>query len=463
MPALLALGLTACVVGPDYEEPTRTIPDAWQTGTTEAVEVTEWWLEFGDAKLTELIEESVAKNLDLRAALARIDEARAVYGITSGRRIPDVNATGSYSRGKNSEASLGFPTADASNYDVGLTASWEIDLFGHVRRSIEAARADYESVIASFRGVLVSLHADVAEAYVNVRLNQRRIAIARSNFDSQGSSLTYVKNRHDAGAASGLDLAQAESNVASTEASIPPLEDSLTRSIHRLAVLVDKPFGVMRAELEESAPLPSTSVGLTAGLPSELLRRRPDVQQAERTLAAETARVGIQEADLYPRLDLAASFGLQSLHLDDLTDSGARRFAVTPSLLWNLFDGGRERGDIKAQEARVRQAVANYEQTVLFALEDVEAALSSGRRDRERVEALSRAVDAYRRSSELSGELYRAGEADFQNVLDAQRNLLNFEDQMAVSEANVVLDVIALYLALGGSWEPTPETNEAQQ
>ncbi len=178
------------------------------------------------------------------------------------------------------------------------------------------------------------------------------------------------------------------------------------------------------------------------------------MRAAERALAAETARIGVETADLYPRYDLAASFGLRSTRLDELFEAGSERWSIGPSMLWNLFDGGRQRGDVDAQEARARAALAGYEQTVLLALEEVEAALSSLRRERQRGEALVRAVDAYRRSAELSGELYRAGQSSFQSVLDAERNLLVFEDQLAVNEASVVLQVIALYLALGGSWEP---------
>ncbi len=447
---------SACVVGPDYVVPTTDLPAAWQTGTGEAVEVRNWWSTIGDAKLTELIERSQTKNLDVRAALARIEEAHAVFRINDGRRSPSLDATGGYSESESSEAFQGFPSSKQSSFDVGLSSSWEIDLFGHVRRSIEAAGANYEMVLESSRGVLITLHSDVAQAYIDVRLNQRRIAIALANVTNQNNSLQYVARRHDSGAASGLDLAQAQSNVASTEALIPQLEHSLTRSIHRLAVLLNEPYPDLRSELAARTEpwLPSPPQRITSGLPADLLRRRPDVREAERALAAETAAVGIEEADLYPRLNLAASLGLQSGRLDELLDSDARRWSIGPSILWNLFDAGRARGDVEAQEARVRQALAHYEQTILLALEEVDATLSAHTRERERVEALTRAVDAYRRSSSLSEELYLSGQANFQNVLDAQRNLLDFEDQLAVSQATVLLDVIALYLALGGSWEP---------
>ncbi len=460
-PIALAITLcvfsSACVVGPDYVVPTTDLPDAWQTGSGEAVEVRDWWSTIGDAKLTELIERSQAKNLDVRAALARIEEAQAVFRITDGRRSPSLDATGGYSRSESSEAFQGFPSSSQSSFDVGLSSSWEIDLFGHVRRSIEAAGANYEMVLESSRGVLISLHSDVAQAYIDIRLNQQRIAIALTNVSNQKKSLQYVTKRHDSGVASGLDLAQAQSNVASTEALIPQLEHSLTRSIHRLAVLLNEPYPDLRSELEAHTEpwLPSPPQRITSGLPADLLRRRPDVREAERALAAETATVGIEKADLYPRLNLAASLGLQSGKLDELFDSDARRWSIGPSVLWNLFDGDRARGDVEAQEARVRQALARYEQTILLALEEVESTLSAHMREGERVEALTRAVDAYRRSSSLSEELYLSGQTNFQNVLDAQRNLLDFEDQLAVSQANVLLDVIALYLALGGSWEPT--------
>lgn len=465
--ALLLALLAACTVGPDYRAPDLDPAAAWtQTTRAEAVDLRRWWDRLGDPTLTDLVARASTGNRDLARALERIQEARALYDVTRARRVPDLDGTSAATRSRPA-ANPPFPAPGlVSTYQVGLQAAWEIDAFGRVSRAIEAAGADFQALVEDYRGVLVSLQAEVARAYVQLRLAQARLAIARSNRELQQRSLQFARDRNEAGLVPGLDVAQAETVLATTEASIPGLENDRDQTLHLLAVLLGEPIAPLADELLEPGPLPAPADDLTAGLPAQLLARRPDLRAAERRLAAATAQVGVETAALYPRLDLAASFGVQGNQLDGLLSLDRRTWSAGPTLVWNLLDGGRVRGAIEAQESRTRQALRSYEQDLLAAVAEVESALSAQRRERLRAAALERAVSASRRSVDLSQELYRAGERTFQNVLDAQRSLLDAEDQLATSRAAVSLALIDLCLALGGSWDPdedvlTPRTEEA--
>ena len=452
--AVVVLGGGCAAVGPEYAPPDLPTPVRWeQPARSGVVKLTQWWEQFGDAHLSDLIKRASDDNRDLRVALDRIAESRSLLRVTAVQRFPDLDASGGATRGEASSAALGFPTRPAWTYDAGLSAGWEIDVFGRVRRAVEAATADFETVVEDYRSVMISLHADVALAYIEVRLAQRRLGIAQANVVVQNDALTFATNRHDAGLVSGLDLAQAESNIATTEASIPSLEADLDSSIHRLAVLLGSAIAPVRSELLEVHPIPLAPQELTVGLPADLLRNRPDLRAAERALAAETALVGVEMADLYPTFDVSAALGFESLELHDLLDRRARKWSAGASVFWDVFNFGGVQAEVEAQQARVRQALASYEQTLLLSVEEVENALAALRRERTRAEALKRAVVAFRRSVQLSQELYREGQTTFQNVLDAQRSLLDSEDQLAVSEAAIAQDMVGLFFALGGSWD----------
>lgn len=447
-----------CAVGPDYVEPDLSPPTGWTQAAQEGeTDLTEWWQQFGDEQLTDLIQRSTDGNLDVRVAFERITEARELLRVTSVRRFPSVGVSESATRSDLSERTSGVNTSPASVYDIGLSVGWELDVFGRVRRSIEAASADFETLVEDYRGVMTSVHAAVASAYIDVRLAQRRLSIARANVVIQQGGLKFATDRRDAGQVSGLDVAQAEANIATTEATIPTLEVDLDRFIYRLAVLLGSPIAPLRVELQVEKPIPSGPAAIASGLPANLLRHRPDLRAAERSLAAETARVGVAAADLYPSFDLAASLGVQALEVNDLFDGGARRWSVGVSGLNTLFNFGGLRANIGAQEARVRQALATYEQTLLLSIEEVETAMTSLQREKTRAAALQRAVTANERSVELSEQLYRSGQVDFQNLQDTQRSLLDVEDQLATSEAAITQNMVSLFLALGGSWDPNED------
>lgn len=452
--AALALLLSACAVGPDYVQPDLDPPANWVQETEGGdVDVDEWWQHFGDEQLTDLIERSTAENLDLRVAFERITEARELLRVTSVRRFPSIDVSESATRSDASAATTGINTGPVWTYDIGLSVGWEIDVFGRVQRSIEAASADFETFVEDYRGVMTSVHAAVASAYIDLRLAQRRLAIARANVVVQQGSLQFAVDRRDAGQVSGLDVAQAESNIATTEATIPSLEVDLDRAIYRLAVLLGSPIAPLRGELLAVKPIPVGPLEIGSGLPANLLRNRPDLRAAERSLAAETFRIGIAEADLYPSFDLAATLGSQAPEVSDLFDGGSRRWSIGVGGFNTLFNFGGLKANIEAQKARTRQALASYEQTLLLSIEEVETAITSLRRERTRAAALGRAVAANETSVELSEQLYRSGQVDFQNLRDTQRSLLEVEDQLASSEAAIAQNSISLFLALGGSWD----------
>ena len=461
--AALLLASLACTVGPDYELPVTEIPDAWATAAADELRDADspletWWLGFQDPDLDSLVVRARSSNLSLRSAVSRVDEARALLGIASGYYAPDLILDGSYTRNQPSNNGAlgdfappgGFESG--SLYELGLGASWEIDLFGRIRRGNEAASANLDASLEDYRDVLVVLLADVASNYVDVRTLQARLDFARGNVKLQSDTLQLTRDRFNAGLTSARDVAQAESNLANTEAAIPSLETRLEAALNRIAVLLGEMPGELHDELLPSAPIPAPREGITIGLPAELLRRRPDIRRAERQLAAQTALVGAATADLYPTFSLSGVLALDSTSGGDLVSSDSVTWAIVPGLRWNLFSAGKIRNQIRAEEARTEQALLRYEQTVLEAVEEVESTLVALEREKIRRDHLEVAVDATERTLGLVHTQYVSGLTDFQTYLDAQRALLSQQDAFAVSEGQVILNLIALNRALGGGW-----------
>jgi NodT family efflux transporter outer membrane factor (OMF) lipoprotein len=301
---------------------------------------------------------------------------------------------------------------------------------------------------------MISLYANVALTYLDIRTYQARLIAAQSNIDSQRSVLALTRSRFRHGLATDLDVAQAERVLAGTEAEVPPLKIGLSQAVNALAVLLGQPPGQMHAELTVVKPIPLPPEKVTVGVPANLLRQRPDVRRAERQLAAQTARIGVVTADLYPSFSLAGTLGFESIDSGDLFDIDSRVGTFGPSLRWQIFSGGRIRQRIKAQDARTRQTLFGYEQSVLNALREVENALVAYVEDRSRLAALERSVTAARRSVKLATDLYKQGLVDFQQVLDAQRDQFSFENQFAAARGNSAANFVRLYAALGGGWDP---------
>jgi len=471
--AAAALALSGCKVGPDYVPPDNGVfrghdaPSAFveqaQPGTTsttapgDSIE-TLWWSSLNDQTLSDLIARAIGSNNDLRLAIERIAEARAARGIAAGAGLPTLDSRAGYSRSRQSEnTEQGRFGNDSSsgrdNYFVGLDAGWELDVFGGIARSVEAAQGDIEALDADRRDVQVILAAEVARNYVDLRGFQQRILVTLGNVRAQADTLGLTDSRFKAGLTSELDVVQARALLETTRAAIPPLEESARAAVHRLRVLMGLPPGSSIDALDGEGPIPVAPSRIAIGLPSELVARRPDIRRAERQLAAQTARIGVATSDLFPKFSLTGSFGLESAQIGSLPQGDSRFWSIGPAVRWPIFQGGRIRANIEVQESRARQALLTYDQTVLIAFEEVENALVSFSRSQARRDSLAEAVAANRRAVELSTELNRAGLADFQRVLDSQTDLAQTEEQQVAGEQAVVQALIRLYKALGGGWQ----------
>ena len=445
---------------------------------SQPVSLAQWWTAFDDATLNTLIEQAIKSNQDLKIAESRVREARALRVIARSAQWPSANASGSYSRTRRSENISGFAGGfggtgggtsgagggtstggfsfgdrDQDFYQAGFDASWELDIFGGVRRSVEAASADLAASEENRRDVLITLLSEVAGNYIELRGLQRQRQVALANLQTQRETLELSRSRFEAGVANELDVKRAEALLSSSEATIPSIEASIGRAVHRLKVLEGRQPESSSDELTQERAVPTAAGAVPLGLPSDLLRRRPDIRRAERELAASTARIGVATADLFPRFSLTGSIGLQSSDLSDLPKSSSEFWSLGPSFRWPIFTAGRIRANIRVQNARQEQAASRYEQNVLLALEDVENSLINYGKEQERYRSLDAAVKANRRAVEMSNELYTRGVIDFLNVLDAQRALFVAEEQLVISEKNLSENLVALYKTLGGGWE----------
>lgn len=464
---LLLPMVSGCAVGPRYRPPEMAVPKRWSEASGKAESASgawleRWWAEFRDPTLDRLVARALGGNLDLKLAAARILEARAARGIAASAALPQVLAGGAYSRARRSDALPPFDVAapsgspfgprEQNKFEAGFDASWEIDLFGGVRRDKEAALADVQASEEARRDVRISLLAEVARAYAELRGTQRLLQILDDTLRSQRASLELVEARFEAGLAAALDVSRAEGLLAATAAQKPVLERQARRSIHRLGVLMGLAPGALLGELEESPAMASTIPEVPTTMPSDLLSRRPDLRRAERELAAATARVGVARADLFPRFSIFGGFGRLSDEASDLTSGRAQFWSLVPAMRWPIFSGGRIRANIQAQSAREEQALLRYERAVLTALEEVEDALVAHARELGRYEALRQAVAAERRSLDLATDRYAGGLESFLSVLDAQRAVFAAENELARSETSRAVTLISVYKALGGGW-----------
>jgi NodT family efflux transporter outer membrane factor (OMF) lipoprotein len=450
--------LAGCAVGPDYVAPEPDAPAAWHDAAGTAVDtapadpdtLAAWWTTLDDPVLTGLVDRAVRGNQDLRQARGRLRQARAQRGVATADYFPSVTGSAGASRGKGA-ANLGSGRY-ANLYTAGFDATWELDLFGGKRRAVEAARADVDAGEADLRDVLVSLLAELATNYVDLRTFQERLAFAQANLKAQTETYDLTRWRAQAGLTTDLDVQQARRNLEQTRAEIPSLEAGLTQAANHLATLVGVPAGSLDDLLRRTGPIPSAPARVAVGVPADTLRQRPDVRRAERRLAAQTARIGVAQANRFPSLSLAGSIGVEPLVPGKLFESGAQTVSGRTTLAQSIFDAGALKDNVQVQDALQEQALAAYRAAVLTALEDVEGALASYASERDRKDALGRAADAARLAADLARDQYTSGLIDFQTVLDAQRSLLSLQDQLAVSEGAVTSDVIRLYKALGGGW-----------
>jgi multidrug efflux system outer membrane protein len=463
---MLLVGCQA--VGPEYPGPPTSTADTAATypsalpaaaadiATGESPE--QWWQQLADAELNTLIDQAVHANYDLQIAAANVEAARAVLTQFTTRRAPTIDANGVVQGRRDAHALLPrgdvddrLPTTISSTF--GFDLAWEIDLFGRVRRSIEAATADLGSVAALRHDVLTSVLAGVARAYVDLRGNQARIDVAERNVTVQQQTLDLVTLLNREGAATDLDVARARTQLLASQATIPRLQAAVTTALNRLTTFTAQAPGALSGRLAARQPLPAMPAFVAVGTPAELLRRRPDIQVAERALAGASARIGVATADLFPTVSFGAQAGLGAAHLSNLVASGAPFFALGPSITWNLFDREATYARIRAADSNATAAVARYQATVTGALEEVDSAISAYRNERQRRTQLAAALESSREASALARLRYREGIEDFLTVLDAERNLLQIEDQLAQSDIAVAQYLIDIHLALGGGWE----------
>ncbi|MGH8260608.1 MAG: efflux transporter outer membrane subunit [Steroidobacteraceae bacterium] len=497
----LAALLAGCAVGPNFVAPKPDVPARWSAAAvrgstvasgasgarasgaqapaaspidTSAPQIARWWTRFDDPTLTSLIERSLDANLDLREAVVRIEEARAQRQETAAGLWPSLSGNAGFTRQRFSldtpngaifgiTGSGRFPglppgvsiTNPFDQYQLGLSASWELDLFGRVRRSVEAADADVLSAVESARGVRIALASDVAEAYVDLRGAQLRRSIVERSLADQRDVLQLTRQRWDAGLTTDLDVQNAASEASATQAELPPLDREITQDINQLSRLMDREPDALRTELSQARPVPPVPPRVPVGLPADLARRRPDIRQAEAGLHAATARVGVAVAALFPRLTLSAAGGYQSEGLSRLIEAASRFASLGPTLELPIFEAGARMAAIRLQSAREQEAGIEYARTVLGALHEVENALAAYGSDRTRRISLAAAAEASQNALTLARQRYESGLSNFILVLDAERTLQ--QNQLALAQATTEesTDLIVLYKALGGGWEST--------
>ena len=470
----LSFFLTACAVGPNYRRPQASVRPQWTApatgGTQSGVEPSgdQWWKSFNDRELESLITRAAETNYDVKSGVARLEEARAASGVAKSAFYPQIGASVSAERIRQIGVGLVPSPGNAAgmrpqifpyeitNYQGRFDASWEIDVFGRIRRETEAARANVEASEQDRRNVLITVFGDVGRYYAELRGSQLRLDIANRNVTVAEDELKLTRDLAQAGQATQRDVAQAEAQLESTRAQIPQLNAAIEASIHRLSVLTGQQPGALDGELSSKAPLPVLPPDVPAGLPSDLLTRRPDIQSAEAQLWAATARVGAAKADYFPTFTLLGSAGRQATQLHELTLGLGNFFAAGPSISVPVFTGGRIRSNVAVQNSRVKQAFAAYQQTVLTSLEETENALVNYADEQSRRDHLEATVRASQDALNLATDQYRAGLTDFLTVLDSERTLFANQDLLAQSQTALVVDLVTLYKALGGGWQDFP-------
>jgi efflux transporter, outer membrane factor (OMF) lipoprotein, NodT family len=448
-----AVLLAGCVtVGPDYRAPVQapvTLQGAAQPQFTDGSSVASWWAQFDDPVLEQLVQDALAANLDLRIAVSRVAQARAVFVEQRLDQLPHVVAGGAYDRRRQPDLQAGGERIFSQAYQLGFDAAWELDLFGRQRRAAEAARADLGAERENLIDAQVTVAAEVARNYFELRGNQKRLEVARQMLDNLRDTQQLTQTRWDLGAGTELDVQGSRARLKAIEADIPLLETAGTQSRHRLAVLLGQRPGALDALLEPREVGPYAKP-LPLGDTRQLLQRRADVRAAERRLAAATARVGVATADLFPRISLSGFVGFLSGDASGLVNGANKAWAVTPSISWAAFDFGSVRARLRASKAQAEGVAAEYEKAVLLALEDTENALTAYAKQQRRLGIVIEQAQAARRAEELAQIGYREGAEDFLALLDAQRTRLDSEDALARAEAAVNTGVVAVYKAIGG-------------
>ena len=467
----IVLVTSGCMVGPDYHLPHPHAPSGWagvtetaarhpSVPTAQPAELTQWWKRFDDPVLTQLVEDALKTNLDLQLSVAILRQARALRGIAVAALWPSLAASAEYQRESTILLSPAAAGPAQNFYQAGFDAAWEIDLFGGQHRNVESANANVQASTEGVSLAQVTLAAEVALNYVQLRGYQQQIAVAQKNLKSMQDTALITRQKAKAGFDCDLDIANADANVATTEATIPVLETSAKQSIYALSVLLAKPPADLVEQLTPTDNIPGVPPEIPAGLPSDLLRRRPDIRQAEAQLHAATAQIGVATADLFPKFSLTGTVNWQSNLLNAWWSAASKTYSFGPSVTWPIFQGGAIVSNIRVQEALTDQAFITYRATVLGAFQDVENALVAFTKEQEHYKSLKDSVAANAIAADLSLKLYKEGLLEFLNVLVAERSLFAAESALVQSNCNITTDLIALYKALGGGWETNPANEQ---
>ena len=454
-------------IKPNTQVPAAFDGEKASAGTTAGPVEEKWWQTLDDPQLSGLIERAVRNNLDLQIATQRLLEARAARRISRADLLPSVDASASFDRtrggfqggnihvGNNPGASSLIAPFDTTIFRAGFDASWELDLFGGKRKALKAATAEVCASEESRRDVLVSLLGEVASSYAELRGAQRRLAITRNNIELQRDSLGLTRTRADAGLGNRLDVERQQAQLETSESLAPALQIEVAQGIHRMSVLIGEAPSALRQELEPEKALPLAPPEVPVGLPADLLRRRPDLRQADAEMEAALARVGAAKADLFPKILLTGSAGRQSTDFPGFTLGGGNFFSIGPAITLPIFSGGRIRANIEVRKQQLQEALTSYRRSILSALQETEDSLAAYGREQERRQRLASAVQSSQTATQLATELYTRGLSDFLTVLEAQRDQLAAEDALAVSDTATLTDLVALYKALGGGWTET--------
>ena len=457
--ALAALAvLSGCMAGPNYQAPKTQAPPAWSGVTNSsagagsrltdsAADLAHWWTQFQDPKLTELVNAALQTNLDMQLAETLLREARAARGRDAGGLWPSLTGFGSASR----SGPVTGNTA-ANSFNARLGAAWNLDLFGSTRRQLEADDASIQAANENLHDAQVKLASEVALDYLQVRSAQEQIAIAQENLTAQEHTADLTRQKGAVGFVSALDEANADAQVASTASAIPVLEASIQQNIFALSILLGLPPADLLDDLTKPGAVPLTPPEVPVGLPSDLLRRRPDIREAEANLHAAAAQIGVAVADFYPQFSLTGNLNYQNSLARDLFAGGSGSYSAGPQVNWPIFSGGSMISNLRYQKAARDAAYINYQKTVLAALADVESALVAFAKEWDHRQALRTAVDKNRQALSLSQQLYRAGTTEFLTVLDAERSLFGSETALAASRQAITSDLVNIYRALGGGW-----------
>ncbi|HTV43484.1 MAG TPA: efflux transporter outer membrane subunit [Candidatus Sulfotelmatobacter sp.] len=463
--AFLIVMQSGCMVGPNYQRPKTSTPSQWisplHNGETNAtVDLAHWWRNFDDTNLDALMLIAIQSNLTLQVAEAHVREARFQRTVISGALWPSLGTEASYSRNRYSAypplKGFGIPL-DYNAYDGNFDAAWELDVFGGTRRAIQVASAQIGAAEYGERDVLISVMAEVARDYISARAYQQRLDIAWENIQAEQNILSFTTNRFATGLGNELDVQQAKALLKNTQAQIPSLQTGFDQSVFELSVLLGQPPGTLMNDMSAEKEIPITPPAVPVGLPSDLLLRRPDVQQAERQLAAATAQIGVATANLFPQFSLTGVAGFQSIDAGQWLNWMSHYWTAGPTVQWEIFEAGSLVANVHAQNARQQAALAQYQQTVLVALQDVENALTAYAREQVRRESLEESVAADQRALLLATQLYKSGLVDFLHVLASESALYNEQDTLVQSDQTVSLDLVQLYKALGGGWEEEKE------